>query len=107
MTYNKIKQNSAHKNKGDIAAKHDVLDVVSSGFVNLVGMFVSAIIFVAIMLIAGGLGFILHWAQVNFPWMPHWMIDLGHILEASLFVLDCAGLFWSVLKHSVMQFKHA
>ncbi|KVP65673.1 hypothetical protein WJ96_04715 [Burkholderia ubonensis] len=55
--------------------------------------------FVAIWMAAVGLGFLIHWTQVHWVWVPHHMIEAGHVIENVIFVADCVSLLWSVGVH--------
>lgn len=55
--------------------------------------------FVTIWMAAVGLGFLVHWTQVHCTWVPHHMIEAGHVIENLIFGADCVGLLWSVGIH--------
>lgn len=78
----------------------EIAHLVDKTLVAIVAMVTTAVWFLAIGLLAGGLGYATHWAEAHFTWLPHWMILVGQGMEGVLFALDCAGLVWSVGKHS-------
>lgn len=61
--------------------------------------------FVAIWLAAVGLGFLIHWTQVHWLWVPGYMITAAHFIENFIFVADCVCLLWSVCIHLVHHCK--
>lgn len=81
----------------------EVTENVADTLVTLVAITTTAVLFIAILGVALGLGAILHWAQDTFTWMPAWMLMVGHAVEAVLFVADIAGLIWSVVRHYLKQ----
>lgn len=64
----------------------------------LVALVTIAVWFVAILLVAAGLGWVMHVLHAHAPWMPGWMFKLGHFVEGFLFVADIFSLVFAVAK---------
>jgi len=80
-------------------SKDEVKLMVNRTVVNLVALATSAVMFVAIVLVAVGLGAVLTWAG-TFPWMPGWVIGMGKVVEVLMFAIDLLCLLWSVGVHA-------
>lgn len=92
-----------NSNKGQFApkSKHPVV-VEAEKSSNLIGaVIMSAIWFATIFVAAIGLGFLIHWTAANCDWFPHWMIVVGHVVEAVLFAADTICFLWSVGTHLI------
>lgn len=87
-------------------SKHEVAEHLARTVSNIVAILTTAALFLTIIGVAAGLGYALNMAALHFHWMPSWMLTLGHIIEAALYVLDCIALLWSVLKHTWLQLSH-
>lgn len=97
---------AAKSNQKEQSHEEKMMHVVKTTAHNIVALLMTALWFVAIGLVAAGLGWGVHMAEEVFTWMPHWMLETGHILEGVLFVLDCLGFLWSVIKHFWDQINH-
>ncbi len=73
-------------------------------FEGVAGMVETALLFIAIALVAAGLGYGTHWAAGVFTWLPQWMFTILHGVEYFLFLVDIVGLVWSVIKHIKKHF---
>lgn len=73
---------------------------------HLIGAIVGTTAWFAVLWMAAvGLGFLLHWTEANCPWVPHFMISLGHAVEFLIFGADVVGLVWSVAIHLYRHIK--
>ena len=64
------------------------------------GIVGAAAIFLAIWIVAVGLGYVVHWTKVECPWVPSWVIFIGHVVEAALFIADMLVLMTTVVRHT-------
>jgi hypothetical protein len=73
--------------------------------VTLVALLTTAVCFVAIGLVAAGLGFRMHRAQIHFTWVPEWIFEVGHGVEDLPFITDCMDPVWAVFMQLTQQIK--
>jgi hypothetical protein len=91
------------KNKGQFApvSKHPVVSEMEKSAHLTGAVLASTMRFAAIFMCAVALGFLLDWADKNCEFFPKWGIQLGHLVEYGIYVLDIVGYCWSVGLHFV------
>lgn len=96
-----------NRKKGQFApvSKHGVMVEIEKS-AHLIGAVIGITAwFIAIWLAAVGIGFVVHWTDVHWTWVPDHMITAGHVLEYFIFGVDCISLLWSVGFHFFHHLK--
>jgi hypothetical protein len=91
--------NNTKKGQPAPESKHPEVDRSDNPFHLFGGIVGAAAIFLAIWIVAVVLGYVVHWTKVECPWVPSWVIFIGHVVEAALFVADMLVLMTTIVRH--------
>lgn len=87
--------------KKDNGVSVEKANVFNAKFIKLGELLVSLVTisvwFTAILLLAAGLGQLMHWLE-GMGWLSGWKVDAGHFVENCIFVGDCISLVYAVFK---------